>query len=49
MLVACSLGHKFALIALNEDQQAQHEEVARTYGLNPNYSPVICFRVAGMV
>jgi allantoin racemase len=33
MLVACSLGHKFALIALNEDQQAQHVEVAHACGL----------------
>lgn len=33
MLVACSLGQKFALIALNRDQQVQHEELAHTYGL----------------
>ena len=33
MLVACSLGRKFALIALNRHQQAQHEELARSYGL----------------
>ncbi|MEZ5817586.1 MAG: aspartate/glutamate racemase family protein [Hyphomicrobiaceae bacterium] len=33
MLVACSLGQRFALIALNEDQKAQHEEVAHVYGL----------------
>ncbi len=33
MLVACSLGQRFALIALNEDQKAQHEEVAHAYGL----------------
>jgi allantoin racemase len=33
MLVACSLGRRFGLIALNEDQQAQHEELAHAYGL----------------
>jgi hypothetical protein len=33
MLVACSLGKTFALIALNPDQQAQHEELAHAYGL----------------
>jgi allantoin racemase len=33
MLVACSLGQKFALIALNEDQRAQHEGIAHAYGL----------------
>jgi Asp/Glu/hydantoin racemase len=33
MLVACSLGKKFALIALNRHQQIQHEELAHTYGL----------------
>ena len=33
MLVACSLGQKFALIALNDDQKAQHEEIAHVYGL----------------
>ena len=33
MLVACSLGHRFGLIALNEDQQRQHEELAHAYGL----------------
>jgi allantoin racemase len=33
MLVACSLGQKFALVALNRDQQVQHEELAHAYGL----------------
>jgi allantoin racemase len=33
MLVACSLGQKFALIALNRDQQIQHEELAHAYRL----------------
>jgi allantoin racemase len=32
MLVACSLGSRFGLIALNEDQKAQHEELAHAYG-----------------
>ena len=34
MLVACSLGQRFALVALNADQQAKHEEVAHAYGLS---------------
>ncbi len=33
MLVACSLGHRFAMIGLNEDQGAQNDELARAYGL----------------
>lgn len=33
MLVACSLGRKFALVALNHDQLVQHEELADAYGL----------------
>ena len=33
MLVACSLGSKFSLIGLNDDQRAQHEELADRYGL----------------
>lgn len=32
MLVACSLGRRFSLIALNEDQRVQHEELAEAYG-----------------
>lgn len=38
MLVACSLGQRFALIALNEDQKAQHEEVAHAYGLQRRFA-----------
>jgi allantoin racemase len=33
MLVACSLGRKFSLVALNRDQLVQHEELAEAYGL----------------
>lgn len=33
MLVACSLGKRFGLIALNDDQKIQHEELAVAYGL----------------
>ena len=32
MLTACSLGQRFALIALNKDQQAQHEALHRHHG-----------------
>ena len=40
MLVACSLGYKFALIALNRDQQAQHAELAQPMGrASPGCSP----------
>jgi Asp/Glu/hydantoin racemase len=41
MLVACSLGHKFALIALNRDQQAQHAELAHAYGLEQRLAAVL--------
>ena len=41
MLVACSLGYKFALIALNRDQQAQHAELAHTYGLEHRLAAVL--------
>jgi allantoin racemase len=33
MLVAMSLGKRFGLIALNDDQRLQHEELAAAYGL----------------
>jgi allantoin racemase len=38
MLVACSLGQKFALIALNRDQQIQHEELAHAYGFERRFA-----------
>ena len=41
MLVACSLASRFALISLNRDQQAQHEELAATYGLRSRVAAVI--------
>src|SRR5260370_2255218 len=33
MLVACSLGQKFGLVALSRDRQVQHEELAHASGL----------------
>ncbi len=33
MLLACSLGKSFGLVALNRDQQRRHEELAHEYGL----------------
>jgi Asp/Glu/hydantoin racemase len=41
MLVACSFGHKFALVALNRDQQAQHAELAQEYGLEHRLAAVV--------
>lgn len=41
MLVACSFGHKFALVALNRDQQAQHAELAQAYGLEHRLAGVV--------
>ncbi len=38
MLTTCSLGQRFALIALNKDQQAQHEESAHAYGLEKRFA-----------
>ncbi len=46
MLVACSLGHKFALIALNEDQRAQHEEIAHAYRLENRLAASIAMEPA---
>jgi allantoin racemase len=46
MLVACSLGHKFALIALNGDQQAQHAELARAYGLEHRLATTLAMEPA---
>lgn len=34
MLVACSLGKRFGLVALNEDQRVQHKELAVAYELD---------------
>jgi allantoin racemase len=41
MLIACSLGKKFALIALNRDQQARHEDLAEAYGLERRLAKVV--------
>ena len=44
MLVACSLGRKFSLVALNDDQAAQHEELADQYGLRSRLASAIAMR-----
>lgn len=41
MLVACSLGHRFGLVSLEESQRAQHEELARAYGLRERLAAVV--------
>ena len=41
MLIACSLGKTFGLIALNGDQQVQHEELADAYGLERRLATVV--------
>ncbi|MCB4823975.1 aspartate/glutamate racemase family protein [Roseicella aerolata] len=41
MLVACSLGHRFGLVSLEESQRAQHEELARAYGLRERLAGVV--------
>jgi allantoin racemase len=41
MLVACSLGRKFSLIALNRDQLVQHNELAEIYGLGSRLANVV--------
>ena len=44
MLVACSLGHRFGLVSLEEGQRAQHEELARAYGLRGRLAGVTPMR-----
>jgi allantoin racemase len=41
MLVACSLGHRFGLVSLEGGQRAQHEELARAYGLKERLAGVV--------
>ena len=41
MLVACSLGHRFGLVSLEGAQRAQHEELARAYGLKERLAGVV--------
>jgi len=41
MLVACSLGHRFGLVSLEDSQRAQHEELARVYGLRDRLAAVV--------
>ena len=41
MLVACSLGRKFAFIALNDFQQAEIEDRAREYGLSSRLAAAV--------
>ena len=41
MLVACSLGQRFGLVSLEASQRAQHEELARAYGLRERLAGVV--------
>lgn len=41
MLVAYSLGARFGLVSLEESQRAQHEELARAYGLRERLAAVV--------
>ncbi|SDE40343.1 aspartate/glutamate racemase family protein [Belnapia rosea] len=41
MLVACSLGQRFGLVALEASQRARHEELARSYGLRERLAGVV--------
>jgi allantoin racemase len=41
MLVACSLGHRFGLVSLEDSQRAQHEELAAAYGLRDRLAAVV--------
>lgn len=41
MLVACSLGHRFGLVSLEDGQRIQHEELARAYGLRDRLAGVV--------
>lgn len=41
MLVACSLGQRFGLVALEASQRARHEELARDYGLRERLAGVV--------
>jgi Asp/Glu/hydantoin racemase len=38
MLLACSLGKSFGMVALNRDQQIRHEELAAEYGLEKRFA-----------
>jgi Asp/Glu/hydantoin racemase len=38
MLLACSLGKSFGMVALNGDQQRRHEELAHEYGLEKRFA-----------
>jgi allantoin racemase len=40
MLVACSLGRRFGMVSLERSQRAQHEELARAYGLGERLAGV---------
>jgi allantoin racemase len=41
MLVACSLGHRFGLVSLEDAQRARHEDLARAYGLRERLAGVV--------
>ncbi len=44
MLVACSLGQRFGLVSLEASQRAQHEELARAYGLRERLAGVVAMQ-----
>jgi Asp/Glu/hydantoin racemase len=44
MLVACSLGHRFGLVSLEAGQRAQHEDLARAYGLRERLAGVVAMQ-----
>lgn len=44
MLVACSLGRRFSLVALNDDQRTQHEDLAESYGLRSRLANAVAMQ-----
>jgi allantoin racemase len=44
MLVACSLGQRFGLVSLEASQRAQHEDLARAYGLHERLAGVVAMQ-----
>lgn len=41
MLVACSLGHRFGLVTLNDDQKRQYQDVVRHYELDGRFAAAV--------
>ncbi|WP_149537501.1 aspartate/glutamate racemase family protein [Siccirubricoccus phaeus] len=44
MLVACSLGQRFGMVSLEASQRAQHDELARLYGLRDRLAGVVAMQ-----